>query len=206
MKKIILSLIITFTILILSNNESIAQCPSGFTLKTVTLTIGPCDYDIQLCYKCGITNPGEVTIVDIKLKDNSCTPLPLEQVFDGIYASISNYQFIYTELCPSYNAPDCDDQSDVYIINHWNCWEAELVEYFGDTTYVYRPCNYDSYCKEYAKFCWDPISETYIKTYHDIVQIGEPNCDDTEIWEVTLPTQLNQVSDCFIYRNTPCGN
>jgi len=205
MKKIIFSLIITFTILILSNVESNGQCPSGFTLKTVTLTIGPCDYDVRLCYKCGLANPGEVSIVDITLKDDSCTPLPLEQVFDGIYATLNNYQFIYNELCTSYSVPNCPNLSDIFTVKWWCCWEVERVEYFGEETYKYRPCNYDSYCIEYLQFCWDAIEEVYEQHYYDIVSFGSPDCDETEVWEITLPTQLNQTSECFIYRNTPCG-
>lgn len=55
MKRILFSLIFTFSLLILSNVESKGQCscPSGYTHTIDTVNInGTCELYVEYCYKC----------------------------------------------------------------------------------------------------------------------------------------------------------
>lgn len=156
MKRIFLSFLVTFALMIMTNVESMAQCQSGYTNKKVQLTIAGCNYEVEICYQCGVHNAGEVYIIGVTLLPNqSCTALPLNDFIDQLYNIVNTYQFIYLNLCTSLpQLAPCPDQSEQVITYIAKCWEVELIEYFSDTTYVYRPCDDTPYCKEVSSWCY----------------------------------------------------
>ncbi len=206
MKKIYF-LAIIFFIIFGSNNNLHSSCPTGYNSGSVTMTIGSCNYEVHYCYRCGLSYPGDIYITEAILLTPNCIPLPLEQVLDQIYTHINNPQYFFNVLCPNSEVVPCDEipNGGPSIELHWTyCWQVKFIQYFGVTTYQYIPCENSATCNEYARFCYDVATNSYIKTFSDITISGYPDCIDTEVWEITFPTQLNQVSECFIYRNTPC--
>ncbi len=106
---------ICFSLLIITNINVEASCPPGFTQTTVRLTIAGCDYDVEVCYKCGITYPGEIIINWVTEVDHSCNNfLSIEQIIQQAKVEISSAQFIYLNLCVGggYMNPPCDENAE----------------------------------------------------------------------------------------------
>jgi len=75
MKKIIFSLFITFTLLILSNVESIGQCPScpsPYSSYSTTFSNGSCTLTVNFCLDCAPTGHPVMSICSITVP-NSCS-------------------------------------------------------------------------------------------------------------------------------------
>jgi len=210
MKNFISLLIITFSLLIISNVESKASCSSGYSSNTITMTVGTCDYIVEVCYKCEVTNPGKAYISRFWLVDSSCTnTLDIDIVLGQIYLEISNGSFIYSNLCIDswYGAPPCGSGYKEFIIIYSYCWQ-QWYRYNGDINVrEYWPCDDNENCEELVKYCFDsdpPPGEiiTLSKTSLDPPQ--SPPCE-LQWYEITWPSILGNKSDCFILNSVPCG-
>ncbi len=207
MKKIIFSLIITFTLLILSNVESNGQCASGYSSKTITLTLGNCDYVIDVCYKCEVTNPGSVYIRQITEVDSSCNnALPIDQIIAQAYAEISTGAFIYSNLCIDswYDAPPCNGGTaykEFEIIFNY-CWQIRLRDNGYQHVFEFIPCEDNATCIETLRYCFANPGYTKLTSSYSSAQ--SPPCE-LQLNEITLPTISNPLSECFILNSVPCG-
>jgi hypothetical protein len=206
MKNFISLLIITFALLVMSNVESKGQCASGYSSKTITLTLGNCDYVIDVCYKCEVTNPGSVYIRQITEVDSSCNnALPIDQIIAQAYAEISTGAFIYSNLCIDswYDAPPCNGGTaykEFEIIFNY-CWQIRL----GDNGYEYIPCEDNATCIEKLKYCYNTITQEYDKILPSTFSSPQTPPCELEVNEITLPSVLYGVSECFILHSVPCG-
>jgi len=206
MKKLIVSLFLTFTLLIISNNESIAACPSGWSSTTVTMTIGNCDYYIEVCYKCEVTNPGKVKVHRFWLVDSTCNnTLSITQITSQMYNEISTGAFIYANLCPDalYPTPPCEFGTKQFEVMYHYCWQ-QWYRYNGvSNVREYWPCDDNACCVELIEYCSDNGTIiTTSKTPQDPPQ--SPPCE-LYYYEITWPTVLGTKSDCYVLPNVPCG-
>ncbi|GDX64565.1 hypothetical protein LBMAG35_14030 [Chlorobiota bacterium] len=201
--------IVLFFFLMGSNENLVAQCPTGYTPVRITMTINGCPYNVDLCVKCSVLGqlPNSVAVtgfMQIQTTPPCVQTLNVQQVLQYIETYVSTYDFYYSWLCQNNSsAPPCPQQSNEIEIYHWNCWKAELIEYAGQQSIYYSPCNYDTYCYEKISWCFDANQNKYVRTVvSGPTQIGgKPDCN-LEAWEITLPTIVGQSSQCFILHSS----
>lgn len=198
MKKYMIILFVISSIAFLMSLNKSYSCPTGYTSITKVITVGDCDYSIDICVKCPTGPvPGTITFTGFRLTNPNCNnSLTIDQVFNGIKAAIMNWVFIQ-DLCAQLQAPPCN-QAVVITFYWYNCWNKEKVNYFDGDYIVYQTCDYDSYCEVKKKYCWngnDFTAETI-----SITQFGAPNCPCNYPPD---PTEYNQPTECFRI-NTVC--
>ncbi len=199
--KLTLASIIFVMSFTMQSNIAEADCPTGFNMTTKTITIGNCDYEVEICYSCGFTHPGDVLIGAFWQVNPNCTnSLTISQILDALYAHIYNYSFILSELCP-YGIP-CEEGWSEHEIHHWLCWKIQKINHLGEEILKYSPCDYDNACIEYTKMCYDWGTQTGHKETIGYSMQGSLNCT-LEAWEITIPQQVGEVSECFI-NHTEC--
>lgn len=147
MKKIIFSLIITFTLLILSNVKSNGQCPPGWSTKTVSIPYAGCVYQIEICYQCLVTHPGPVYINKIERVVGPCAPSNWGDAIPYLMDYISSAQFVFNELCIWTKPGPCPDNSFTSTFKYYYCFE----EYDGPDKV--RPCDIEVYCEVTYSYC-----------------------------------------------------
>ena len=184
-------------------SEAVGQCPSGWSSTTVTMSVGSCNYDVQICYKCGLAYPGEATIVGLTLLPSSppCTPLPINTVIQQLYSQMSTYNFFLSNLCPYMSTvPPCPEGSEEVKIYHNICWKKKKIIYFGEETFYYTPCSSDV-CVETFKWCTELPSMNVIKIPISTVPNYTTISCTLEGHEITEPVNVGDESECFIYHS-----
>lgn len=203
MKKTLLLVVLIGFIAIFSNVNTQAQCPVGYTQKTVFIYIGPCLYQVDLCVKCPTGPvPGAVQIQGFFKKTTPpCLPsVGFQTALDAAEAQILNFDYINHILCENtVQGPPCPDQSDEVQVAHAVCWEAECKIEDGVKYVYYRPCEGANSCVEKYTVCRNPDgSYSQTATYPPTIDgDGTVNCT-LEAWEVTEPDVVGQISSCFI--------
>lgn len=169
MKRVFLSFLVSFALLIISNLESKGQytCASGFTMVTHTVPGGNgCDYLVEICVKCVPTHPGEIDLHPWRIRAHPDNPNCgiSDEVIDYIYQHVSSAHFIFTYLCTWTTAPPCkpeppETEVDTLIVtvdNYFCYFEFKDYEYYqGDTVIVdaVEPCYRDRYCEVKIRYC-----------------------------------------------------
>ncbi len=168
MKKIFISIILTFALLILSNVESNGQCETGYTSQTITTNIGGCDYVVKFCYKCPEPTShwpdGDGYIVPIEYTKIPTDPpcengMNHEEIHTYLYNFMHTGQFIWYFTCLYHNQaiPPCGgDENESRIMYHvlWaNCWKLDHTEVYGSPTTGMVPCGTSS-CRTYTSYCF----------------------------------------------------
>ncbi len=202
------SVMIVFLFVIGTFEMKASACKTGFTPRTVNMTINGCLYEVNICVKCATgPAPAEIYLRDfshIVLTPECEQTWTIQQVLDYISQQISTYNWINTYLCDFMTAPPCPNLSEKYKFYHWVCWNIEKIYYSDQTHIIYRACDYDNYCEEEFRYCYDPILRTNVKTrVSGPTLVGSINCT-LEGHEVEVPEYYNYPSDCFIY-HTPCN-
>lgn len=204
-KKFLLGFILSFLILV---GEISAQCPTGFTPIQINMDVNGCPYIVDLCVMCSPLGqfPGSVTVtgfMQVNMTPPCVQSLNIKEVLQYIESHVTNPDFYYTWLCPSqYSAPPCPDQSEPIELLHYNCWEVELIEYLGAQLLYYRVCDDDAYCYEKISWCYDANNNKYNRTVLEgPTQFGTGSCT-LEAWEIEVPEQVGQISECFIIHNS----
>ncbi len=207
MKKLFISLILTFTLLILSNIESNGQCETGYTSKTVTIQAGNCEYYVEVCYKCEVHFPGTVRINKFWLVDSTCNnALDIDLVVNTFYITMRDGAFIYSNFCPDglYNTPPCGGGYNQFEIHYAYCWQ-QWYRHNGDgPVREYWPCEDNANCTETFKVCRELPSNKFITYDRIFTPPQDPPCD-LQWYQVTWPSVLGEKSDCFILNHVPCG-
>ncbi len=186
MKNFISLLIITFSLLIISNVENYASCPTGFTSKVVTVPYLGCTYTFEICYKCDVTAPGPVIMFDETYQriSQNCTSNDWDEAIPALREYISSGQFVFNELCFWGDPGPCDVQFPlepdyVYMTyKYYFCFE----EYDGPDKV--RPCDLDNYCEVTWKYCANS-NGTFAKVLDDYILVGEiPSLYECPIFEM----------------------
>lgn len=161
MKKIVFSLIVTFTVLILSNNESIAQCTScpGNTTPTafaITLKTG-CTAYIHYCYDCAPTGNPIAQFCMISLPNNpNCNGITIDAQFwkdvrDSMMINLAtNCSNIWGQVPPC--STSTFQSLEIVVAN---C--MEVIEDPNDAEIILiRPCDAEpGLCSKEYEVCWD---------------------------------------------------
>lgn len=114
-------IILTFILILLYFETSISQsqCPSGWSSTTKVYTINGCDYQIEFCYICYVTQPSHVRVVGFKKLNPMCNPSPslssselLEYITDRL---TTDYQTIHS-ICSNEEIPPCDPLINPYVV------------------------------------------------------------------------------------------
>lgn len=181
-----------------------AQCQSGYTHKVDKVMIGGYPWEFELCFKCGITTPGEVYFISATPipQNPPCTVVTLQQALDYAIGQFSNWDYIINILCPTIpQAPPCSNgESDVVTFRYSYCWQMEKILYFGDETIRFESCS-DEYFEEQSTYCYNGTS--VIKKTTTYTSSGPLDCG-LEEWEVSVPDNVGDKSACFIY-HSPCN-
>jgi len=184
-------------------SEAVGQCPSGYSSKTLTMTIAGCPWEVLICYKCDFAVPSIVEIHGMMPipQTPACTAVPLQQALDYARGQLGNYDYVRNELCNILTVmPPCPGKSDKITFNYFLCWKMKRILYFGEETIYYSICD-DAICKVEREYCHEAMNVNVTET---IVGIdGTPDCGLEEEL-VDLPSEFDVWSDCFIY-HTPCN-
>jgi hypothetical protein len=207
-------------------------CSNGGTLKTVTMTIGNCDYEVKVCVNCqdGVPEPGEqgLEIISVSRSTNCSTTLNLSQILGAIKTQLRIPTFYSLYLCPPILPKlPCEDVLQMYNDINWKdphsvmafkmqvqtfktvgafCWKAVWYDLAGGgSKIVFHPCEDEARCTELYAFCIDPVTgEESTVRLRGPWQEGTPGCT-TEEWEITdWPTNWTEESSCFLV-HTPCN-
>lgn len=203
-----------FLLTIGMKSEAGAACPSGYTSKTINMNVGGCIYEFDICYKCSPLGQG-ATKVEFgswpTLINPGCTPtIPFSDVIDYIISQIQTPSFIFSELCTfNPNVPPCNGPPPPYLItfNIPQCWQAEVIMYFGNKTVYFSPCSEDM-CEATYTICKDGSGNNLITLVPPAIG-STPSCHGTEpTFPFPDPTDLvneplNIPTPCYIY-HTPC--
>lgn len=195
-------------------SEAGATCPPGYSTKTINMNVGGCIYTFDLCYRCSPLGQG-ATKVEFGswpiLTTPGCVPtIPFSSVIDYIMSQIQTPAFIFSELCVlSPNIPPCDGPPPPYLITFSlpQCWQAEVVVYFGEKTLYFKSCS-DDVCEATYTICVDG-NGNYIKSLVPPAIGGTPSCYLTEpTFPFPDPSNLDSYPEgfttpCYIY-HTPC--
>jgi hypothetical protein len=190
--KMISNLIIVILIALFGFNNAIS-CPTGYTSIAKVITVGDCDYIVDICVKCPTGPvPGFITLTGFTLVDPNCNnSLNINQVFEGIKAAIMNFTFIQ-DLCAQLQAPPCNEAQPITFI-WYNCWKKERINYFGVDHIYYSACDYDTYCEITKIYCWNGQDFT-ITIVSGPTQNGEPDCPYSYPPD---PENYNEPTNCF---------
>ncbi len=192
-------------------NDAKAQCQTGYTPRAIYMNVNGCTYLVNMCVKCGNGPvPGEVILMDFS-KIETTPPCEqtwnAQQILNYINNHIRTFDFINTYLCLNVVAPPCQQgQGPIYTFRHWLCYYIEKISYFGEDRIVYRPCDYDNYCEESFKYCFDPIPPHGRVTATRVsgpTLVGSITCG-LGAEGVYEPTEYNVPTPCYIY-HTPCN-
>ncbi len=166
MKKIVSFIIITFALLILSNVESKASCPTDYTSQTMTINVGGCQYYVDVCVLCPSPTshyPDEGGIIVnsfIKVPTNPpcINGMSDNDVIDYLYNYMHTGQFIWYFAC-LYDGriPPCGGQGGESKIQYhvlWpNCWKIDHVPWYHVPYTGMVACEDDSFCRTWTTYC-----------------------------------------------------
>jgi len=192
--NIVLLLILTSLTFFFSLNKSFS-CPAGYTSITQVVTVGDCDYSVDLCVKCPTGPvPGFITFTGFRLTNPNCNnSLNIQQVFHGIINQISVFPFIQ-QLCAQLQAPPCPSATSI-TFRYPICLFKEKIRYFDNDYIVFYTCDNSAFCEDTWKYCW--MGNEFIKEHVSGPYLyGLINCE-LEFWDVPNPVKYNEPTECF---------
>ena len=219
MKKysnILVALGVTLFLLTVGIKSEASACDPGYTSKTISMNVGGCIYEFEICYKCSPLGMGATKVylgTMPRLVNPGCSPtVPVSAVIPHILSQIQTPSFIFSELCLNSNVPPCNGPPPPYIVTFYlpQCWQAEVIWYFGEKTIYFSSCS-DDICETTYSICVDG-SGNYIKTIiPPTIGTNTPNCT-VEGWDIlTFPDPknltnypVNEPTPCYIY-HSPCN-
>jgi hypothetical protein len=164
---------------------------------------------VDICVDCNPAFFAGVRIVGIHYDLNQSGCLGEGPAFwNFVQAQISDPNLYWTTLCyPIWSTPDCESENRHYFRVYWYyCWKTYL--YRDENQHLkrgYIPCD-DVYCEEEFETCFNYSTNKFeVLTSTTKGPIGgTPNCSQY-YFEITIPTQENVYSDCFIRNSVmPC--
>ena len=184
-------------ILIPSGKLLSITCPPNFTAKTDTLTIGGCDYVIDLCFKCAtINDSNEVILKKYRKIYRNCTESPAmteQQVFDEIINQITQAYYIRYELC-NCNVPPCNEGGLTFYFYSNVCWYKYYDSEFN--TAIVEQCG-NAYCLKKYRLCWTELEGEHTELMSSTPCGNWNSCDYSEIPDDPGPN--DPPTDCYRY-------
>jgi len=191
MKNVFLLLIITFTLLIVSNVESksTCSCPTNYTPQTFTVTLpSGCVVDINYCLFCQPTGHPILELCSVTLYTGSCTNINVDFNF---------WNLIRTEMikhgvtncgnvgpCPERVTMDIYQATCLKLVNDWDNGMVHIVS-----------CDLEpGKCIQEYEVCYVGLQLQITKIGNAVV-IEEGECDTEEV--IILPPPYNLFQGCF---------
>ena len=212
--NILVALWVTVFLLIVGMKSEVgAQCPAGFTPKTINMNVGGCIYAVDICVKCSPLGLGASEVYingGITLIPPCTSTLPFSAVVDYLNSQIKNPSYMFDVLCPfKPQAPPCDGPNQPIIVKYrsYLCWKAEVISYFGQNTLYFSTCS-DDFCEEIYSVCVDG-SGAYQRTFMGTNPSSPvtPSCL-LEGYQIEFPEptidSVGTTTPCYIY-HTRCN-
>jgi len=207
--KIFSSSVVVFLILVITTNAQDPDCPNGFDQsKTVTITVGGCDYSVKVCFKCEAgTNPGPLVTVYSITKLDTCNPGMTEtKVIQAIYDTVFQANWLATNTCDTIGPCDFPPPGGTwYTLYYYMCWGKATDLQYPNTVRM-MPCWWGEsgvYCSELWRICWDENEQKYVRTkYGDSDISGTFFCEGED--EIPEDPEPGQKSICWELP-TPCN-
>lgn len=183
-----------------------AQCPAGFSKITRVIMVNGCPYEAEICIKCATgPAPGLAEVIGVtKLPTTPpCTTgLNQSEVTSFIMGMVGTYSFLQS-ICTSLpsNPPPCPDNSTRFTIKFPLCWSIEKIEYFEEDYLIYSDCTPGTYCEVTYSYCYDPVAGEIVKNIFSQTLFGGPVSCTKEGWEIQIPIDYDDPTDCYIYRS-----
>ncbi len=192
------------------NNNANAQegtlCPEGYLIKTVTLWVGNCEYEAELCYSCpSLTNPeGHVAIVwfkKIPTVPECINNMTTQEIIDNMHLQIRSYIYLRNVLeCVPILPPPCGTPGlKKHSFFQSVCWQKTMQP---DSTMKYEACASGSnICVVIYEYCWDPVLQIVRANILEHYILGFFDCPFGP--EPLDPVIVGQTNSCFRL-STPC--
>jgi hypothetical protein len=194
MKKSILLIVMA----ILLSSPLFSQCPDGYTQWNGPMTVGGCQYNVKVCYKCEVSgNASAVQIFSFSKENPNCDPgMDANEIYQALVDQIYTSGFITTYLCQSVPPCDVPPYGFEFILAYDVCWQKKNE----GGIMVYHPCwDGQVICYMLYRICWDNgVPVPVLLDGPDIT--GESYCSGTE----PANPPVGQESTCFSF-NTPCN-
>lgn len=208
--NILLSLGVTLFLLTVGIKDEVdAQptCNSPWTTMTEIVTVGGCNYLVEICILCQFSYPGQVKVLKFRNAGPCSNTLTEQQIIEGVENQLMSPYSLWLNLCkdtlpPCKNAPPYVVKLEMPI-----CWKIKLdYQDLQDTTNnvcLSYPCDDDAYCQQEYLYCRDKYGNKIVRK-GGYFGYNFPYSCTLESYQITRPTVLNDESDCFILR-TPCN-
>jgi hypothetical protein len=196
MKKSILLIVMA----ILLSASLYSQCPTGYTQWIGTMTVGGCQFNVKVCYKCEVSgNAGEVQIFSFSKVNPNCDPgMNANEVYQALVDQIYNSDFITIHLCQSVPPCDVPPYGFEVILAYDVCWQKKNE----GGIMVYHPCwDGQVICYMLWRYCWNGTDVVPVLLDGPDIT-GEIYCNGGEPLDNSVP--VGQESTCFSF-NTPCN-
>ncbi len=196
-KILILSVVVLLSI---SINEAKSQsCPTNYSSTVKVLNINGCDYEVHICFKCGLSTAySDVRVYGFTRLDPNCNQTwTTDQVLEYIWDYLVSDEFInfVLEDC-NIDLPPCDVpfMPDFYITRIEDvCWYKTNI---GGLIYYY-PCYWEQvYCETIWKLCVDQNGQIRLDPYYGPAISGNVGNSCPSSIEPSEPAP-NQQTGCF---------
>lgn len=178
MTKFILTLFITFTLLILSNVEGKGQCsscPSGYTSESVNHTLSNgCEVTINYCLFCQPTGHGAVRLCSVTIPYTNDPFDPCYNlVIDGIFWDEVREAMTFNSAVECGNIGPCPQRMN-YEVYQASCMQATIEWTPYPPRYVLKPCPQEAgECMQEFEICWEPTGFKITKQPPVLLDPGE---------------------------------
>lgn len=207
MKKYLLLVVSFLMFASISEGQGQSTCTSPWTTMIEIVTVGGCNYEVELCVWCAPAYPGEVKVIKIRNAGPCSSTLDQNQITQGIITQLMNPYSLWFNLCNN-NLPPCKNSPPFIVtVDLPICWKVKLVyQDLQDTTnnvYLSFPCDDDAFCRVENKYCKDKYGVKH-HTEGNYLGFYFPYECDIEGYNLVMPTVLNGESDCYIL-HTKCN-
>lgn len=202
MKKLIKIMIILFIMVNINNLK--AECPSGYAEQIDTITIKNCQYEIKVCFLCGMYSLEAQMQLNswVKLDPNCNQSLNDFEVEEAILNNIFSWPFCKRYIClVDPEITPCNPHAQEPLIIKEKLYSCIKFNYDNLNRKIFSKCG-ESYCYSEYLFCFDPVlgpQKIVLQRY----RVG----DEMECPEIYDPQDpLNSIEDhCYKDKFNPCN-
>jgi len=176
--KLALGLVIALISIAFITKNSKAQCPPGYSHYELAMTIGGCDYKVDVCVECSPQAPAtKIHIRGIYLQHSACNTLPFDVVVANLKEQLLT-QYYLNIICPN-PFPPCDEKKfKEIVIETPICWRIiKDLDMNQNIIKLYIPC-ISAICEHKIEVCRTNDGKLWTETKSAIVQ-GVIDCSET---------------------------
>jgi len=206
--KLALGLVIALISIAFITKNSKAQCPPGYSHYELAMTIGGCDYKVDVCVECSPQAPAtKIHIRGIYLQHSACNTLPFDVVVANLKEQLLT-QYYLNIICPN-PFPPCDEKKfKEIVIETPICWSIlKDLDINQNIIKIYLACFDNAYCVETMRFCRNEFNKL-LKEIDPPFVLGIINCtEDFPVDETVVFNNLKIGETTVCYKiKTKCSN